>query len=115
MPGTSITTDQDLSSRRAKLFHGLAEPSRLRILYALADGPLNVSQIAGRAELTQPNTSNHLSCMLGCGLVASERQGRFVFYRHADEHVSMLLTIADQIVSGAAGRILECPHCAART
>ena len=62
-------TGQDLSKRRAKLFHGLAEPSRLRILYALADGPLNVSQIARRAGLTQPNTSNHLSCMLGCGLV----------------------------------------------
>jgi len=53
--------------------------------------------------------------MLGCGLVVSERKGRFVFYRHADEHVSMLLTVADQIVSGTASEILECPHCAPRT
>ncbi len=115
MPIMDFATGQELSGRRAKLFHGLAEPSRLRILYALSDGPLNVSQIARRAGLTQPNTSNHLSCMLGCGLVVSERKGRFVFYRHADEHVSMLLTVADRIVSGTACEILECPHCAART
>ena len=100
-----------LSTRRAKLFHGLAEPSRLRILYALADGPLNVTQIARRAGLTQSNTSNHLACMLGCGLVTSERDGRFVFYRHADEHVSMLLSVADRIVSESARDILECPQC----
>ena len=108
------TTRAALARRRAKLFHGLAEPSRLRILYALADGPLHVSAIAGATGLTQPNTSNHLACMLGCGLLARERDGRFVLYRHADENVSMLLSVADQIVSTTAPDILECPTCRQR-
>ncbi len=101
----------DPSEGRARLFHGLAEPSRLLILYALADGPLNVSQVAERAGLSQPNTSNHLACLLGCGLLASERHGRFVFYRHADKHVSLLLSVADQIASDPARAVLECPRC----
>ncbi len=52
--------------------------------------------------------------MLGCGLVVSERDGRFVFYRHADQHVSMLLSVADQIVAETARDILECPQCGTR-
>lgn len=101
----------DLSNRRGHLFRGLAEPSRLQILYALADGPLSVSEIAEAAGLSQPNTSNHLACLLGCGLVVRERRGRFVFYRHADEHVSLLLSVADRIVSDPTRTDLQCPRC----
>jgi hypothetical protein len=53
--------------------------------------------------------------MLGCGLVVSERDGRFVFYRHADHNISMLLSVADRIVTETARDILECPHCGRRT
>jgi DNA-binding transcriptional ArsR family regulator len=104
----------DPTERRAELFHGLAEESRLRILYALADGPLNVSQIVERTQLSQSNTSNHLACLLGCGLVLSERRGRFVFYRLADDDVSLLLDVADRIVSDPARATLQCPRCGTR-
>ena len=100
-----------LAKRRAQLFRGLAEPSRLRILYALADGPLSVSEIAEAAGLSQPNTSNHLACLVGCGLVVPQRRGRFVFYQHADDHVSRLLHVADQVVLDPARGKLECPRC----
>lgn len=108
------TDHPQLTRRRAKLFHGLTEPSRLRILYALAEGPLNVSELVERTGLTQSNTSNHLACLLGCGLVARERQGRFVYYRLADEDVTALLAVADRIVADAARNLLECPHCGTR-
>ncbi len=106
----SIATG-DMTARRAKLLRGLAEPSRLSILIALADGPLSVSEIASHTGLSQPNTSNHLACLLGCGLVARDQAGRFVFYRHADASVSQLLALVGEIVSGTASNLLECPHC----
>ncbi|HSG48700.1 MAG TPA: metalloregulator ArsR/SmtB family transcription factor [Longimicrobiales bacterium] len=108
---TATSVEPRLPAGRAKLFHGLAEPSRLRILYALADGPLNVSEVVERTGLTQPNASNHLACLLGCGLVSRSREGRFSYYRHADEDVTTLLAVADRIVSDSASTILECPHC----
>ena len=108
---TLETFDTDLSRSRAKLFRGLAEPSRLRILDALSRGPLTVSEIASRTGLTQPNTSNHLACMLGCGLVVREPDGRFAYYRHADESISVLLSVADRVISQTAHATLECPHC----
>ncbi|MDX1396230.1 MAG: metalloregulator ArsR/SmtB family transcription factor [Gemmatimonadota bacterium] len=113
MPVEAATVDSGLADRRARLFHGLGDPSRSSILYALAAGPLNVNRIARRTGLTQPNTSNHLACLQGCGLVESERRGRFVFYRLADD-VSRLLDAADRIVTDSARAILSCPHCGTR-
>lgn len=103
-----------LLGQREELFRGLGERSRIRILYALADGPRSVAEIAEAAGLSQPNTSNHLACLVGCGLVASQRRGRFVFYRHADDHVSLLLRVADEILLNPARANLECPQCGVR-
>lgn len=52
---------------KAKLFRGFADPSRLSILEALRDGSLSVGEIATATALSQPNVSNHLSCLLDCG------------------------------------------------
>ena len=111
MPTIAGKRNPSLANRRAQLFRGLAEPSRLRILYALGGGPLSVSDIAEAAELSQPNTSNHLACLVGCGLVVFERRGRFVFYRHADDEVSRLLQVADWIVRDPTREKMECPQC----
>ena len=103
--------DRKLEERRAGLFRGLSEPSRLRILHALASGPLTVSELARRTGLSQPNTSNHLACMLGCGLVARARDGRFAYYRHADDGIATLLSVADRVLSRTDPDAPACPHC----
>ena len=89
--------------RRAKLFRGLADPSRLVILDVLCAGALAVGEIAERTDLTQPNVSNHLRCLSDCGLVAKERDGRFVRYRLSDARVAALLRDAD-VLLGRCGR-----------
>ena len=60
--------------------------------------------------LSQSNTSNHLTCLLRCGLVSRRRDGRFIYYSHAHEDVTTLLAVADRVVDGSASGILECPH-----
>src|SRR5688572_3355550 len=86
---------------KAKLFRGLAEPSRLLILEALRHGARTVSEISDATGLTQPNTSNHLACLLGCGLVDRRQVGRFAHYRLADERIEAFLALGDEITSGA--------------
>ncbi|MSR19717.1 MAG: transcriptional regulator [Gemmatimonadetes bacterium] len=95
---------------KAKLFRGLAEASRLGILEALRDGPRTVSEIVSMTGLTQPNASNHLACLLGCGLVAREPLGRFALYRLADERVGSLLSLADEVLSEVARGVYVCPR-----
>ena len=81
----------DALELRAKLFRGLGDPSRLAILDALVSGERNVQEIVGHTGLGQPNVSNHLRCLLDCGLVSRRSEGRFVRYRLADGRVADLL------------------------
>lgn len=95
---------------KAKLFRGFSDPSRLAILEALREGPRSVTEIVEITGLSQPNASNHLACLLDCGLVAREPRGRFAYYRLADERVGGLLSLADEILSDVARGVYQCPR-----
>lgn len=95
---------------RGKLFHGLADPSRLAILDALREGPRTVSDVVAATGLTQPNVSNHLACLLGCGLVSREPAGRHAFYRLSDPRVDALLALADELLADVARGVECCPR-----
>jgi DNA-binding transcriptional ArsR family regulator len=93
---------------KGKLFRGFAEPSRLAILEALRSGPACVNGLAEATGLAQPNASNHLACLLDCGLVEREPRGRFVFYRLADPRVAELLALADGLLTDVAHGVQAC-------
>ena len=58
----------------------LADPIRRRILLSLLAGPSYPGELLEGLDTTQPNLSNHLACLRGCGLVRAEREGRRVRY-----------------------------------
>lgn len=93
---------------KAKLFRGFADPSRLAILEALRYGPLSVTDLVEATGLSQSNASNHLGCLLDCGLVVREQQGRFVFYQLSDDRVEFLLSHADQLIMEVAKGVYDC-------
>ncbi|HKP75165.1 MAG TPA: metalloregulator ArsR/SmtB family transcription factor [Longimicrobiaceae bacterium] len=92
---------------KAKLFRGLADPSRLSILEALREGARSVGELVQATGLTQSNTSNHLACLLDCGLVEREQQGRRVIYQ-LGEGVDTLLVIVDELLSETASGVEAC-------
>jgi len=93
---------------KAKLFRGLADPSRLAILEMLRDGPRSVSEIVATTGLSQPNTSNHLSCLYDCGLVTREPRGRYVYYRLSDPRVGLLLGLSEEVLADVAHGVSTC-------
>ena len=95
---------------RAKLFRGLGDPSRLRVLEALRDGPLSVGEVVQRTGLSQPNASMHLGCLAECGLVTWERLGKFVHYEIADKRVVKLLDQAAELLIQVGPLIHACPR-----
>ncbi|MFT6292979.1 MAG: DNA-binding transcriptional ArsR family regulator [Ilumatobacter sp.] len=77
----------------------LADNTRRRILMVLLDGPSYPSEIARELELGKANTSNHLTCLRGCGLVVAEPEGRRVRYELADQRLADgLRLLADVVV-----------------
>jgi ArsR family transcriptional regulator, cadmium/lead-responsive transcriptional repressor len=93
---------------QAKLFRGFADPSRLSILQALRNSERTVSELVQSTGLTQPNVSNHLSCLRDCGLVRLRQQGRFAYYSLSDDRVAQLLGLADELLADVARGVYEC-------
>ena len=82
----------------------LADPTRVRMLWALRDAELDVSSLAAIAQCRPTVASQHLSKLRFAGLVEGERHGQRVVYRLRGGHVRALLDEAlfhaDHQISG---------------
>jgi DNA-binding transcriptional ArsR family regulator len=82
----------------------LADPTRVRILWALRDNESDVATLAAIAGCRPTVASQHLSKLRFAGLVEGTRDGRRVVYRLRGAHVRNLLTEAlfhaDHHISG---------------
>jgi DNA-binding transcriptional ArsR family regulator len=82
----------------------LADPSRLRVVYALLEGgAMCVSDIAATVGLADSATSHQLAKLRSAGMVRSERQGREIWYQISDSHIRVLLDVAAEHYLGADG------------
>jgi ArsR family transcriptional regulator len=81
----------------AAVAKAVAHPLRLEILEQLAQGERSVEVVASRVRISVANASQHLQQMRRAGLVAPRRDGKFVFYRLADDSVLELLASLRQI------------------
>jgi len=69
----------------------LADPTRVRLLWAIRDGGVDVATVAGVAGCSPTVASQHLSKLRFAGLVEGVRDGRRVRYRIRGGHVRRLL------------------------
>lgn len=95
---------------KAKLFRGFADPTRLAILECLRDDEKAVTEIVKAIMQSQSNVSNHLSCLLECGLVKNRRNGKNIYYCIKNEKVKALLKDGDAVLSQVYKEIFECTH-----
>jgi DNA-binding transcriptional ArsR family regulator len=93
---------------KAKLFRGFSDQTRLSILECLKNGEITVSKIVQEVGQSQSNVSNHLSCLLECGLVKYRREGKNKFYSFRNEKVKELLEISDFVISEVYQEIFVC-------
>lgn len=75
-------------------FRVLGDPTRLRILDALAGGELCVCDIASLVGISESAASHQLRLLRGMRLVRPRRAGRQVFYCVDDHHIVDLLQLA---------------------
>ncbi len=95
-------------SLKAKLFRGLADTTRLSILECLRYGEKTTSEIVKETNQHQSNISNHLACLLDCGLVRNRREGKNVFYNLNNERVARLLAESDSVLSEIVSGLYNC-------
>jgi ArsR family transcriptional regulator len=81
------TLKQEIMQLEADFCAALSDPTRIFILYALNEHPLNVTELTNELGLPQPTISRHLKVLRERGLVYTERQGTVITYHLADQRI----------------------------
>jgi DNA-binding transcriptional ArsR family regulator len=88
----------------------LADPTRLKLMWALLQGEENVACLAELTGARPTAVSQHLAKLRLAGLVHTRREGTFVYYSAADHHVKPLLEHALNHAAHATGSPAETGH-----
>lgn len=74
-----------------EVFQALANPTRIRIMHALAHDEMSVGDLARALELSMSALSHQLALLRLLRLVAAREDGRQTFYRVVDHFVGDLV------------------------
>jgi DNA-binding transcriptional ArsR family regulator len=72
------------------------------------EGEVQATEIAKRLSQSESNISNHLSCLMDCGLVRNRRNGRHIYYSIRVDKVQDMLERADETLKQVYDEIAAC-------
>ncbi len=99
----------NLTTAKKYFFSALSDETRLSILYSLKEnGEMCVNDICKATGKDQSLVSHHMSCLRNCGLVNTEKDGKFVVYSIKNELISQILDLSDKHVKEMFEGILSC-------
>ncbi len=88
---TSITAlDEHTAEQLARTFKALSDPTRVRIVAALAERELCVHDLAEALGMSQSAISHQLMTLREMRLVRFTKEGRHVFYALDNDHIDSL-------------------------
>lgn len=86
--------DEEMLIEMAELFKVFGDSTRIRILYALFEQELRVSEICETVEMQMSAVSHQLRILKQAKLVRCRREGKTMIYALADEHVKTIIGMA---------------------
>ena len=92
--------EREVNLLHASICQALADPKRILILYALSEGPMNVTELTEALDVPQPTVSRHLKVLRERHLVSTEREGTSVRYSLADVRVIEALDTMRAVLLG---------------
>jgi len=96
--------ESEIRELHAQFCQALADPTRIMLLYTLAEGPRNVGELATELKLSQPNVSRHLKVLRERGMVVATREGANVVYSLADKRVLKALDLMREVLGDQLAR-----------
>ena len=81
----------------ARIGKALSSAHRLELLEVVAQGEYSVEALARETEMSIANASQHLQVLRAAQLVEVRREGVYIYYRLADEHVFTLWQTMRQV------------------
>lgn len=93
----STNPKREVFAGLARIGTALSSPTRIEFLELLAQAERTVEQLAGLAGATVANTSQHLQKLRQAGLILGRKEGVYVYYRLAGDHVVALLAALGRV------------------
>ena len=103
----NTTLEAEVTQLHAEICGGLADPNRIMILYELAGGPRNVTEICTALHMPQPLVSRHLKILRERRMVTTERHGTVVIYRLADHRLIEALDLLRAVMRDGLSKHVE--------
>lgn len=95
-PVTAGVLDEREAEELAGVFKVLADPARLRLLSLIAaadSGEACACDLVDPIGRSQPTVSHHLSLLVGAGLLAREKRGKWAWYRVMPDRLEALQAV----------------------
>jgi ArsR family transcriptional regulator len=89
---------KEINQLHAEICGGLSDPNRIAILYALAEKPESVMELADALDMPQPTLSRHLKILRERGMVVAERQGSNIVYSLGDKRIIKALDLLREVL-----------------
>ncbi|CAI8816750.1 MULTISPECIES: helix-turn-helix transcriptional regulator [Pseudomonas] len=89
------------ASKACALLKALANEDRLLILCQLTQGERNVGELEKMTGVRQPTLSQQLGILRDEGLVATRREGKYIFYGLASPEVIQVMKTLSGLYCGA--------------
>jgi len=99
--------EQEVSQLHAEICAGLADPTRILILYELSGNACNVTELAEVLNLSQPMVSRHLKVLRDRGMVIATRIGPAVEYKVSDPRLVQALDLLRAVLRDTLSRRAE--------
>ncbi|MBR7198251.1 transcriptional regulator [Pseudomonas sp. CFBP13508] len=97
------------ASKACALLKALANEDRLLILCQLTQGERNVGELEKITGVRQPTLSQQLGILRDEGLVATRREGKYIFYGLASHEVIQVMKTLSGLYCGAVLKSWEQP------
>lgn len=88
--------DEKTLFNMSELFKVFADSTRIRILYAMFEQEMNVSQVCEKVEMSFSAVSHQLRLLKQSKLVKCRKEGRKAYYSLADDHVKTIIGMAKE-------------------
>jgi DNA-binding transcriptional ArsR family regulator len=99
--------ESEIQLFHAQICQALADPTRILLLYRLAEAPQNVGELASSLHISQPTVSRHLKLLRERGMVTSTRHGATVEYRLVDDRPIQALDLLRSVLRDSLSRNAE--------
>lgn len=89
---------QEINHLHARICSAISDPTRILLLYAIAEQTRNVNGLAEALDISQSAASRHLKVLRERGIIQAQREGTQVLYTLTDDRFLKALDLLRQVM-----------------